>query len=90
MVEFNFFPCTLGLSPSSLPETISDPAEAKVTASLGAFKAQISISGMKVKATQGTVAVHSFSHSSVLWTIKTFIWDVFPSSFVHFLPVSML
>ena len=36
-ISWNSFPRTLGLSPSSLPEIISPPAE--VTASLGALRA---------------------------------------------------
>merc|ERR1719341_2936633 len=32
---------------------------------------------------QGTVAVHSFSHSSASWTIETFMCEVFPFSFSH-------
>ena len=68
MVSFKAFPSTPGLSPSSLPEIMPPPADTKVTASLGALRAQISIPGMKVKAMQGTVAVQSFSRSS--WTIE--------------------
>ena len=90
MVDSKAFPRTVGLSPSSLPEIISPPAGTKVTASLGALRAQISIPGMKVKAMQGAVAVHSFSHSSSSWTIETFMCEVFPFSFSHFIPVSFV
>ena len=89
-MESSSFPWILGLSPSSLPEIISPPAVTKATASLGALRAQISIPGMKVKAMQGMVAVHSFSHSSASWTIETFMCEVFPCSFSHFFPVSFV
>ena len=90
MVSFKAFSPTPGLSPSILPEIMPPPADTKVTASLGALRAQISIPGMKVKAMQGTVAVHSFSHSSASWTIETFMCEVFPFSFSHFFPVSFV
>ena len=45
---------------------------------------------MKVKAIQGTVAVHSFSHSWASWTMETFMCEVFPFSFSHFIPVSFV
>ena len=72
-------------------DVLGDPGTMTLECSLHwPAEVEAEVDGVKVKATQGTVAVHSFSHSSVLWTIKTFMWDVFPFSFVHFLPVSML